>query len=251
MTHPAVLTENLTRVYAARRSATTVTALDSVSLRIEHGEVHGLLGPNGAGKSTLMKLLSTVLLPTSGRAEVCGHDVVTATKAVRPLISVVFGGERGLYPRLSARQNLMYWAALYGVCGRVAATRVEELLDRFDLRDRASDRVETYSAGMRQRLHLARGLIGNPRVLLLDEPTNALDPAAALRLRQTITEIAAQGRTILIATHDMHEAEHICDRVSLIDHGRLIATESPHALVTRVQVPTLEDAYLSLVGPSS
>jgi ABC-2 type transport system ATP-binding protein len=250
---PAVLTQSLTRVYCARRSSNQILALDGLSLRIEYGEVHGLLGPNGAGKSTLMKLLSTVLLPTSGRAEVCGYDVVAATRMVRPLIAVVFGGERGLYPRLTARQNLQYWAALYGLSGKSARLRVEDLLDRFTLRARAADRVETYSAGMRQRLHLARGLIGNPRVLLLDEPTNGLDPVAATGLRDTIREIVAQGRTVLMATHDMHEAEILCDRVSLIGNGRLITTECPRRLSHRVsgRERNLEQAYLSLVGASA
>jgi ABC-2 type transport system ATP-binding protein len=213
-----------------RRKDPTVVALDGIDLDIPSGEVHGLLGPNGAGKTTLVKVLSTVLLPTSGTARVLGHDVVSATAAVRPLISIVFGGERGLYWRLTARQNLEYFAALYQVPEPEVTPRSDELLARVGLGDRADARVETYSRGMRQRLHLARGLISNPRVMFLDEPTVGLDPVAARDFRTMIDEIRGEGRTILLTTHDMREAEEVCDRVTLIDHGRIIATETPRTL---------------------
>jgi len=226
---PAVETDLLRRVYRERRGR-TIVALDGVSLRIEQGEIHGLLGPNGAGKSTLMKILSTVLLPTSGRASVLGHDVVADHRAVRPLLGIVFGGDRGLYPRLSARQNLRYWAALYHLSTAVGRARTDELLREFGLEDRADDKVETNSVGMRQRLHLARGLIAEPRVLLLDEPTNGLDPLAARQLRESIRALARQGRTILLATHDLAEAEAVCDRVTMVNHGRIVATEAPKEL---------------------
>lgn len=225
----AIETHDLRRVYRERRGR-EVVALDGVSLRIDQGEVHGLLGPNGAGKSTLMKVLCTVLLPTSGTASVLGHDVVQDYRSVRTKLGLVFGGDRGLYPRLTARQNLRYWGALYHLSSAAARTRAEELLAEFGLADRADDKVETYSVGMRQRLHLCRGLIGNPQVLLLDEPTNGLDPLAARQLRSTIRELAGQGRTILLATHDMVEAEAVCDRVTMVNHGRIIATEAPKTL---------------------
>ncbi len=228
-TVPAVETDLLRRVYRERRGR-QIVALDGVSLRIEQGEIHGLLGPNGAGKSTLMKILSTVLLPTSGVARVLGHDVATQYRAVRPTLGIVFGGDRGLYPRLTARQNLRYWAALYHLGAAAGRARADELLDEFGLTDRADDKVETYSVGMRQRLHLARGLIHEPRVLLLDEPTNGLDPLAARQLRESIRALARQGRTILLATHDMVEAEAVCDRVTLVNHGRIVATEAPKTL---------------------
>jgi ABC-2 type transport system ATP-binding protein len=230
---PAVETEGLRREYRRRR-AEAVVALDDVSIRVERGEVHGLLGPNGAGKSTLMKILSTVLLPTAGTARVLGHDLVAGYREVRPLIGIVFGGERGVYPRLTARQNLRYWAALYGLSTARGRERADELLTEFGLAERADHRVETYSVGMRQRLHLARGLIADPRVLLLDEPTNGLDPLAARRLRETIGELASQGRTILLATHDLAEAEALCDRVTMINHGRVVAAEAPKALARLV-----------------
>jgi ABC-2 type transport system ATP-binding protein len=227
----AVQVEEITRVFEPRRRGSNrVVALDDVSLTIPVEEIHGLLGPNGAGKTTLVKILSTVLLPTSGKARVLGHDVVSETHAVRPLIGIVFGGERGLYWRLTGRQNLEYWGALYKLSTRVAKARTQELLERVGLADKADERVEDYSRGMKQRLHLARGLIGDGKVLFLDEPTTGMDPLAAREFRTLIGELRGEGRTILLATHDMAEAETVCDRVTLIDRGRIIATESPRTL---------------------
>jgi ABC-2 type transport system ATP-binding protein len=207
-----------------------VVALGGLSLDVPEGEVHGLLGPNGAGKTTLCKILSTVLLPTSGRAEVLGLDVVARAAEVRARIGIVFGGERGLYAKLSARQNLRYWAALYKLPDDEARRRTDGLLDRLGLTDKADDLVETYSRGMNQRVHLARGLVGDPRVVLFDEPTTGMDPVAARDFRALIAELRAEGRTILVTTHDMDEAEAICDRVTLIDKGRALATETPRGL---------------------
>jgi ABC-2 type transport system ATP-binding protein len=236
----------VTRVFEARRKRDTrVVALDSVSLEIPEGEIHGLLGPNGAGKTTLVKILSTVLVPTSGRARVLGHDVVEETRAVRPLIGIVFGGERGLYWRLTGRQNIEYWCALYKLPASRTRSRAEELLARVGLADRADERVETYSRGMKQRLHLARGLVGEARVLFLDEPTTGMDPLAAREFRALISELKAEGRTILLATHDMVEAETVCDRVTLIDRGTVLATESPRTLgrmISRFQRIDVEGA---------
>jgi ABC-2 type transport system ATP-binding protein len=228
----AVEVERLTRIYKGRHGGSDVRALDGVDLTIEDGAVHGLLGPNGAGKTTLVKVLSTVLLPTSGTARILGHDVVRETDRVRRLIGIVFGGDRGLYFGLTGRQNLLYWAALYGVPESKARRRAAELLARVGLEERANARVETYSRGMKQRLHLARGLVADARVLFLDEPTTGMDPIAARDFRALVVELRGEGRTILLTTHDMAEAESVCDRVALIDHGRLLAVESPRTLAT-------------------
>ena len=247
----AVAVEEITRVFEPRRRGSTrVVALDSVSLTIPVGEIHGLLGPNGAGKTTLVKILSTVLLPTSGRASVLGHDVVEETHAVRPLIGIVFGGERGLYWRLTGRQNLEYWGALYKLSSREAKSRAQQLLERVGLTEKADERVEEYSRGMKQRLHLARGLMGDGKVLFLDEPTTGMDPIAAREFRSLIDELREEGRTVLLATHDMAEAETVCDRVTLIDRGKIIATESPRTLghllsrFQRIDVDAAPDAVL-------
>ena len=246
----AVDVQEIRRVFTPRKRE-PVTALAGVSLTIPVGEVHGLLGPNGAGKTTLVKILSTVLLPTSGRALVCGHDVVTETKAVRPLIGIVFGGERGLYTRLSARKNLEYWGALYRLSGAEIKSRSAALLDRVGLTERADQRVEEFSRGMKQRLHLARGLMGDAKVLFLDEPTTGMDPLAAREFRTLIGELKGEGRTILLTTHDMVEAETVCDRVTLIDRGRILATETPRSLgslISRFQRIDVEDAPADVVA---
>ncbi|MFI1885943.1 ABC transporter ATP-binding protein [Streptomyces jumonjinensis] len=210
-----------------------IVALGSVSLSVPEGETHGVLGPNGAGKTTLVKILSTMLLPTSGRALVAGHDVATEADQVRRRIGIVFGGDHGLYTRITARQNLAFWATMYRVDARVVKRRSQELLERVGLIDRADEPVEGFSRGMRQRLHLARGLIGDPAVLFLDEPTMGMDPLATRDFRYLVHELKAEGRTILITTHDMSEAEALCDRVSLVDRGTVIVTE-PTATIGRM-----------------
>ncbi len=249
---PAIAVEEVTRVFEPRRKRDArVVALDRVSLEIPPGEIHGLLGPNGAGKTTLVKILSTVLVPTSGRARVLGHDVVEEAKAVRPVIGIVFGGERGLYWRLTGRQNLEYWGALYKLSAARTRTRAQELLERVGLADKADERVENYSRGMKQRLHLARGLVGDAKVLFLDEPTTGMDPLAAREFRRLIGELRGEGRTILLATHDMVEAETVCDRVTLIDRGTILATESPRTLghvISRFQRIDVEGASPDLLA---
>jgi ABC-2 type transport system ATP-binding protein len=248
---PGVAVESVTRVFEPRRKRDArVVALDRVSLEIPAGEIHGLLGPNGAGKTTLVKILSTVLVPTSGHARVLGHDVVADARSVRPLIGIVFGGERGLYWRLTGRQNLEYWGALYKLSASETRSRAQRLLERVGLADKADDRVEGYSRGMKQRLHLARGLVGDAKVLFLDEPTTGMDPLAGREFRSLIGELRGEGRTILLATHDMVEAETVCDRVTLIDRGTIIATESPRSLgrvISRFQRIDVEGAEPSLL----
>ncbi|NEA29551.1 ABC transporter ATP-binding protein [Actinomadura bangladeshensis] len=217
----AVHTTGLRRVYKRGRKD-PVVALDDLTLAVEPNEIHGLLGPNGAGKTTLVKILSTVLLPSGGSARILGRDVVADTRAVRSLVGLVLGGDRGLYDRLSARRNLLFWGALYRLDARTTRERADALLERVGLADRADDRVERFSRGMRQRLHLARGLLHEPRVLFLDEPTSGLDPVAAGAFRRLVLDLRAEGRTFLLATHDMDEATALCDRVTLIDRGRML-----------------------------
>lgn len=206
----------------------TITAVEDVSLEVNEGELFGLLGPNGAGKTTLVKLLCTLLLPTRGRASVCGHDVVNEAERVRRVVGVVLGGERALYWRLTARENLWFFSQLYDMPGDLAARRIDELLEMVGLSDRADDRVENYSKGMKQRLHIARGLLNDPEVILMDEPTIGLDPAAARDIRSLIRNLTSkQGKTIVLTTHYMYEADELSDRVGILNRGRIIALDTP------------------------
>jgi ABC-2 type transport system ATP-binding protein len=201
-----------------------------VSFAIEPGELFGLLGPNGAGKTTTIKMLITLLIPTGGTARVLGLDVVKDAHEVRKRIGYVFGGERGVYERLSGYDNLRYFAELYGVPARLQKQRIEELLELVGLKGREHERAEGYSRGMKQRLHVARGLLHDPEVLFLDEPTIGLDPIGARELRATIASLTAAGKTVLLTTHYMFEADALCDRIAVISQGRIVAEGTPTQL---------------------
>jgi ABC-2 type transport system ATP-binding protein len=217
-----------------KREKKVVEAVRGVSFGIDRGELFGLLGPNGAGKTTTIKMLITLLLPSGGSATVLGQDVVSAPRAVRRHIGYVFGGDRGLYERLSALDNLRYFSELYGVPAREQRERIGYLLEMVGLTGREKERVEGFSRGMRQRLHIARGLLHDPEVLFLDEPTIGIDPVGARELRATIATLREQGKTILLTTHYMFEADELCDRIAVIRDGRIVAEGSPAVLKQRV-----------------
>jgi ABC-2 type transport system ATP-binding protein len=218
-----------------RRRVKEIEAVRGVSFEIEKGELFGLLGPNGAGKTTTIKMLITLLIPTSGSARVLGHDVVKDAREVRKRIGYVFGGERGVYERLSGYDNLRYFAELYGVPAKIQKARIEELLELVGLKGREHERAEGYSRGMKQRLHVARGLLHDPEVLFLDEPTIGLDPVGARELRATIASLTDAGKTILLTTHYMFEADALCDRIAVISQGKIVATGTPGQLKSRVE----------------
>jgi ABC-2 type transport system ATP-binding protein len=213
-----------------RRRSLEVEAVRGVSFEIAEGELFGLLGPNGAGKTTTIKMLITLLIPTSGSARVLGHDVVDDARWVRKHIGYVFGGDRGLYERLSALDNLRYFAELYAVEPRGQRARIDELLELVGLKGREKERVEGYSRGMRQRLHIARGLLHDPPVVFLDEPTIGVDPVGARELRATIASLTAAGKTVLLTTHYMFEADALCDRIAVIANGEIVAQGTPAQL---------------------
>ena len=217
-----------------RRKPLEVEAVRGVSFAVEQGELFGLLGPNGAGKTTTIKMLITLLLPTSGQARVLGHDVVADPRAVRKRIGYVFGGDRGLYERLSALDNLRYFAELYGVSGKAQRLRIAEVLELVGLTGREQERVEGYSRGMRQRLHIARGILHDPEVVFLDEPTIGVDPVGARDLRQTIADLVTSGKTVLLTTHYMFEADTLCDRIAVIAKGRIVGEGTPTELKNNV-----------------
>ncbi len=235
----AIEVQHLKRVYRAqigvfRRSIKEVVAVEDVSFEVGAGELFGLLGPNGAGKTTTVKVLTTLLIPTTGTATVMGHDVVRDAKAVQKRIGFIFGGERGLYWRLSGIDNLRYFGSLYHVDPEVAKKRIPELLELVGLQDRGNERVEGYSRGMKQRLHVARTLLHDPEVLFLDEPTIGLDPVGARDFRLVIRNLQTQNKTILLTTHYMLEADALCQRVAVINHGRIIALDTPAKLKRHV-----------------
>jgi len=232
---PVIEARDLRRTYKTttgviRRKPLEVEAVRGISFAVEQGELFGLLGPNGAGKTTTIKMLITLLLPTSGEARVLGHDVVADAREVRKRIGYVFGGDRGLYERLSALDNLRYFAELYGVSGKAQRTRIDEVLELVGLKGREQERVEGFSRGMRQRLHIARGILHDPEVVFLDEPTIGVDPVGARELRTMISGLIEAGKTVLLTTHYMFEADSLCDRIAVIANGQIVGEGTPEAL---------------------
>ncbi len=227
----------------ARPPKKTFTAVDGVSLTIHSGEIFGLLGPNGAGKSTTIRMLATLLEPTSGTALINGFDLVRQPNQVRRSLGALLAGERSIYWKLTGRENLEYFAALFQVPPRIARRRTAELIERMELTSRADELVEKYSTGMKQRVAIAKTLLANPPVLLLDEPTLGLDPQAARQLRDLIGQLKKEGHTILLTTHYMEEADLLSDRIAVIDQGRIIALDNPANLkrsIRQVNVIHLE-----------
>jgi ABC-2 type transport system ATP-binding protein len=240
----AIVCENLQRTFTQRSlmgGKRETVALRGLNLSVPRGSVFGLLGPNGAGKTTTVRILSTLLTPTGGRASVQGFDVMKQTSQVRRSIGFVLGGDRGLYGRLTGKENLEYFAALNHVEPRVASRRADELLEKVGLFERRETLVEQYSRGMKQRLHIARGLLTDPEVVFMDEPTIGLDPQVAQEVRSIIPQLAAQGKTVLLTTHYMFEADVLCERLALIDHGEIVASGSPSEIKQRVsQIRVIE-----------
>lgn len=229
---PVIVLDRLTKFYPDRKdeNGKPVASVRDVDLEVTAGQVFGLLGPNGAGKSTIVRIIATLLEPTSGCIRVCGLDTAEHRRRVRGMLGVALGGERSVYWKLTARQNLEYFAALHGVSRRRCRARIAQVLEQMDLTDRADDYVERYSTGMRQRLVIARALLTRPELLLLDEPASGLDPHAAENLHEHVRRLRDEGHTILLTTHDMAEADALSDRVGIIDRGRLKAIGTPAEL---------------------
>jgi ABC-2 type transport system ATP-binding protein len=230
-----------------------VVAVDNVSFEVKEGEIFGVLGPNGSGKSTLIRLIATLLLPDGGDIMVFGHDVVDRPMEVQRLINRV-SVEASFFKKLSPMENLLYGARLYGLDGKETRQRVEEILIRLGLERRSIYKpMEEMSRGMQQKVAIARALLSRPRLLLLDEPTTGLDPRSKKEVQEVIRELnKGSGTTILLTTHDMLEADHLCDRIAIIDNGTIVALDTPMGLKEIISPnghePTLEDVFLELTG---
>lgn len=221
------------------------TAVDDVSFSVHPGQVLGLLGPNGAGKTTCIKMAATLLTQSSGEIRVGGIDTASHPREARRLLGMVLGGDRGFYLRASALENLRFFAELQGVSEPKNSTLFRDALAQVGLTDRANDRVETFSRGMRQRLHIARAVIGRPRVLLLDEPSIGLDPVSARDLRELVVQLRDSGVGIVLTTHYMPEAEALSDEIVVMNHGRVIATGSPRDIAGAARIGTVTSFRLA------
>jgi len=245
----AIETEGLGRVYRLRENKKKnqpkeLTALSDVNLQVNRGELFGLLGPNGAGKTTLIKILTTLLAPSQGWAKVAGYDVLKDTVKVRPLINMVSGGESSGYGLLTVRENLWMFSQFYGIPSAEAKKYIDELLAAFSLTEKANTKSSDLSTGLRQKMNIIRGFMTSPEVLFLDEPTLGLDVGASRDVRHFVRRWVDQNkrRTLLLTTHTMVEADELCDRVAIINRGRVLACDTPHALKHQLQ----QDAIFNL-----
>ncbi len=234
--------EHLTKTYGK------ITAVDDVSFNVQEGEVFAFLGPNGAGKSTTIKMLTTLVLPTMGKLQLAGHDVVKEQSAARKIFGIVFQ-DPSLDGDLTAYENMYLHGVLYKLEKKKSVARIEELLKLVELWDRRDSLVKTFSGGMKRRLEIARGLLHHPRVLFLDEPTLGLDAQTRNLLWNYITDLNKQeGMTIFFTTHYLVEAEAVADRIAIIDHGKIVSLGSASELLQKTGMESLEKAYLELTG---
>jgi ABC-2 type transport system ATP-binding protein len=258
MTGHAICTANVGRTYrvtrapGAPRAASTGTfvALDNVTLEVPHGELFGLLGSNGAGKTTLIKILTTLLAPSSGRAWVDGLDVVSEAPAIRRRINMVSGGETSGYGVLTVRENLWLFAQLYDVPRKEARRRIDFLLQALALTEKADTRISHLSTGLRQKMNFCRGFLTDPKVLFLDEPTLGLDVTAARTVRSFVRGWMDEDsrRTMVLTTHYLAEAEELCDRIAIVHRGKVLACDSPARLKQRVQRYPVFELSLAAAG---
>lgn len=241
--------EDLVKCYKTKGG--TKRALDRISFTVHEGEVFGLLGPNGAGKTTAIKILTTLLIHDEGTAKVLGHDVKNESAKIRDKINFVYGGERGVYGRLTAREYLFYFCTLYRIPLRKQGEMAAGLLEKVGLKEAANEKIHTFSKGMTQRLHIARCMINSPKVLFLDEPTIGLDPLGAKMLRQLVKDLASEGITIILTTHYMQEADELCDRIAFIKNGTISMTGRPEEIKSSCNHLQMYEAVMSLGNPEN
>jgi ABC-2 type transport system ATP-binding protein len=241
MGESAITIENLNKKFEDKM------AVDNLTLQVNKGELFGLLGPNGAGKTTTISILCGLIKPTSGSATIYGNDIQKDAQKVKELIGVCIQ-ETAIYPYLTGKENLALFGNLYGMNKKAIKERSSMLLDRMGLKDDAKRITAKYSGGMKRRLSLALALIHDPQIAFLDEPTVAMDPQSRHAVWDFIAEQKTQGKTIILTTHYMEEAEELCDRVGIIDHGKLIALGTPKELIAKSKVKNLEEVFIQLTG---
>ncbi|MCJ7515880.1 MAG: ATP-binding cassette domain-containing protein [Dehalococcoidia bacterium] len=224
------MTKNIVEVSNLVKSYNGLTAVNGVNFAIRQGEIFGLLGPNGAGKTTTISMLTCLLVPTSGTANIAGHDIVSEAKTVKGIIGLV-PQDLAVYPQLSARDNLLFFGRIYGLKGQQLRQRVDALLELVGLYERANDLVNNFSGGMKRRVNIAAGLLHQPQVLFLDEPTVGVDPQSRNFIFDNMELLNRQGMTIIYTTHYMEEAERLCHRIAIIDRGQIMALDTPKALI--------------------
>ena len=237
----AIVIENLTKDYG------DVRAVDGLSLSIPEAEVFGLLGPNGSGKTTTINCLTGLVKPTGGTLKVGGHDVQTESSEARAVMGVS-PQETAIFPYLTGRENVELFGALYSVPKKRLGAGVDQMMEKVGLMDEARRRVSKYSGGMKRRVSIAMALVQDPEIVLLDEPTVGMDPQSRRAIWDFIMELRDKGKTIVLTTHYMEEAEELCDRVGIIDHGKLIALGSPAELKSKYGARDLEDVFIQLTG---
>ncbi|MGA2790248.1 MAG: ATP-binding cassette domain-containing protein [Candidatus Bathyarchaeia archaeon] len=233
--------------YRLTKRFSSFTAVDHIDLSVHKGEIYGFLGPNGAGKTTAIRMLCTLLTPSSGSAKVAGYDIARQGNEVRKKIGLV-SEKLILYPRLTAFENLMFFGSLYEIDQDSLRKRTHELLDMVQLTPFRDKLVGGYSSGMRQRVNVIRALLHDPEIIFLDEPTTALDPQSTRFVRDLIKELKEMGHTIVLTTHIMEEADELSDRISIIDHGKIIATDTPQELKNKYKSDNLLEVFLTLTG---
>ena len=223
-------------------------AVNGLDFTVRKGDVYGLLGPNGAGKTTAISIICTLLRPTSGTVTLCDHDVVSDPGAVRSLFGLA-PQEVALYPSLTARENLRYFGRLYGLTGHTLSERIDCCLTLVGLLDTANTRVDTYSGGMKRRANLAAAILHAPQLLVLDEPTVGIDAQSRNMILENLKALSDAGMTIIYTTHYMEEAQQLCNRVAVMDHGSIIASGVPHELIEQAEgCSNLEEFFLHLTG---
>ncbi len=248
----AIKTINLGRVY--KKGKKEIQALKDINIEVKKGEIFGLLGPNGAGKTTLIKILTTILLPSTGKAYVLGYDVEKDTLKIREKINMVSGGEWAGYGILTVKENLWMFSQFYGIPSKLALKEIDKYLEIFDLKEEANTKISNLSTGMRQKMNFIRGILSDPEVLFLDEPTLGLDVQVARTVRSFIKMWIKEkpNRTILITTHYLYEADELCDRIAIIDNGKIYALDTPENLKKILKdrvfysIEVLRDEHLKL-----